>query len=134
MYPGPHANLALVYARDGRDADARAALDRVLAIEPNHAAANTELGILLREQGEFAAAEEAYRRALDADPNHALARYNLGVLLDIYLRRPAEALEQYEAYQGSLAEPNEIVGRWIIDLRRRTGNSGTASVAQEDGR
>jgi Tfp pilus assembly protein PilF len=132
-YPGPHANLALVYAHDDRTADARAALERALAIDPSHAVANTELGVLLREQGEFAAAEQAYRRALEADSGHALAHYNLGVLLDIYLRRPAEALEQYELYQASLAEPNETVGRWIIDLRRRTGAGGTASVAKEDG-
>jgi hypothetical protein len=49
------------------------------------------------------------------------------VLLDIYLRRPAEALAHYEAYQASLSEPNETVGRWIIDLRRRVGNSGDAA-------
>jgi len=132
MYAGPQANLALVYAHDGRTADARAAFERALAIDPSHAVANTQLGILLREQGEFGAAEQAYRRALDAESGHALAHHNLGVLLDIYLRRPAEALEQYELYQGSLAEPNEIVGRWIIDLRRRTGG-GTASVAKENG-
>jgi lipoprotein NlpI len=122
-----------VYAHDDRTADARAALERTLAIDPEHAVANTELGILLREQGEFDAAEQAYRRALEADSGHALAHYNLGVLLDIYLRRPADALEQYELYQGSLTEPNEIVGRWIIDLRRRTGAGGSASVAKEDG-
>jgi hypothetical protein len=45
----------------------------------------------------------------------------------------AEALEHYELYQGSLAEPNETVGRWIIDLRRRVGNGDAARVAQEDG-
>jgi tetratricopeptide (TPR) repeat protein len=132
-YPGPHVNLAIVYLHDGRRADARAALDRALAIDAGHAAANTQLGILLREQGEFGAAEEAYRRALATDPAHALAHYNLGVLLDVYLRRPSEALEHYEAYQGTLAEPNETVGRWIIDLRRRAGNGGSARVAQEDG-
>jgi tetratricopeptide (TPR) repeat protein len=88
---------------------------------------------LLREDGEFAAAEQAYRRALETDPQHALAHYNFGVLLDIYLRRTAEALEQYELYQGSLAEPNEIVGRWIIDLRRRVGSTDAARVAQEAG-
>ena len=56
------------------------------------------------------------------------------MLLDIYLRRTAEALEHYEAYQASLAEPNETVGRWIIDLRRRVGNGGDAArVAQGDG-
>jgi Tfp pilus assembly protein PilF len=133
-YPGPHVNLALVYLNDGRRTDARAALERALEIDPGHAAANTQLGILLREDGKFAEAEVAYRRALEANPDHALAHYNLGVLLDIYLRRAAEALSHYEAYQASLAEPNETVGRWIIDLRRRVGNGGDAArVAQEDG-
>jgi len=131
-YPGPYVNLALVYLHDERRDDARAALDHALAIDPGHPAANTQLGVLLREQGKFSEAEAAYRRALDTDPNHALAHYNLGVLLDIYLRRRAEALEHYEAYQMTLAEPNETVGRWIIDLRRRVGGGGAARVAQED--
>ena len=133
-YPGPHVNLALVYLHDGRRADARAALERALVIEPGHASANTQLGILLREDGKFSEAEEAYRRALATDPEHALAHYNLGVLLDVYLRRTAEALEHYEHYQASLTEPNETVGRWIIDLRRRVGNGEAARVAQEDSR
>jgi tetratricopeptide (TPR) repeat protein len=131
QFPGPHVNLALVYLHDGRRADARAALERALAVDEGHAAANTQLGILLREDGEFDAAEAAYRRALETDPEHALAHYNLGVLLDLYLRRTAEALEHYEAYQRSLPEPNETVGRWIIDLRRRVGNADAARVAQE---
>ena len=133
-YPGPHVNLALVYLHDERRDDARAALERALAIDAGHAAANTQLGILLREEGEFAAAEAAYRRALESDPDHGLAHYNLAVLLDLYLRRTAEALEHYEAYQASLEQPNETVARWIIDLRRRVGNADAARVAQEDGR
>jgi predicted Zn-dependent protease len=132
-YPGPFVNLALVYLKDGRKDDARAALDRALAIDPGHAAANTQLGILLREQGKFHEAEQAYRRALATDPNHALAHYNLGVLLDVYLRKPAEALEQYESYQSSLATPDETVGRWIVDLRRRSGGGNDAArVAKGD--
>jgi tetratricopeptide (TPR) repeat protein len=131
-FPGPHVNLAIVYLHDGRRADARGALERALALDAGHAAANTQLGILLREEGEFAAAEGAYRRALATDPAHSLAHYNLGVLLDVYLRRAAEALEHYEVYQSTLAEPNETVGRWIIDLRRRVGSGSAARVAQED--
>jgi Flp pilus assembly protein TadD len=131
---GPHVNLALVYLRDGRRDDARTALALALGVDPGHAAANTQLAILLREDGKFAEAEAAYRQALATDPDHALAHYNLGVLLDVYLRRTAEALEHYELYQASLAEPNETVGRWIIDLRRRSGSSATTSVAQENAR
>ena len=132
-YPGPHVNLALVYLNDGRRDDARTEIDLALGVDPGHAAANTQLGILLREDGKFEAAEAAYRRALETDPDHALAHYNLGVLLDIYLRRTAEALEHYEAYQASLAQPDETVGRWIIDLRRRAGNGSGARVAQGEG-
>jgi tetratricopeptide (TPR) repeat protein len=132
-YPGPFVNLALVYLKDKRQDDARAALDHALAIDPGHAAANTQLGILLREQGKFQDAERAYRKALATDPNHALAHYNLGVLLDVYLRKPAEALEQYELYQSSLATPDETVGRWIVDLRRRSSNGNDAArVAKGD--
>ena len=132
-YPGPHVNLALVYLNDGRRDDARTEIDLALGVDPGHAAANTQLGILLREDGKFEAAEAAYRRALETDPDHSLAHYNLGVLLDIYLRRTAEALEHYEAYQASLAQPDETVGRWIIDLRRRAGNGTGARVAQGEG-
>ena len=132
-YPGPHVNLALVYLHDGRRDDARKEIELALGVDAGHAAANTQLGILLREDGEFEAAEAAYRRALATNPDHALAHYNLGVLLDIYLRRTAEALEHYEAYQATLSRPNETVARWIIDLRRRVGNGEGARVAQGDG-
>jgi tetratricopeptide (TPR) repeat protein len=131
-YLGPQVNLAIVYRHENRPTDARAALDRVLAIDPKHAVANDELGILLRETGKFEDAERAYRRALETDPSYALAHYNLGVLLDVYLRRGAEAIEQYEAYQSSLAEPDKRVAGWLIDLRRRFGN-GTPQVAKENG-
>ena len=131
-YPGPQVNLAIVYTHEGRHDEARAALDRALAIAPGHAAANNELGILLRESGKFDEAERAYRRALETDPTYALAHYNLGVLLDVYLRRGAEAIEHYEAYQSSLSEPNKTVAGWIVDLRRRFGG-GAPRVAKENG-
>lgn len=132
-YPGPLVNLAIAYKRDGRREDAAAALERALAIDPDHAAANTERGIMLREQGKFAEAEAAYRRALATDPAHSLAHYNLAVLLDVYLRRSGEALEQYEIYQGSLTEPDANVAKWIVDLKRRVGNDKATRVAQGDG-
>jgi lipoprotein NlpI len=126
-------NLAIVYMRDGRTREARTMLDQALALEPGHAVANNQLGILLRNEGRFADAERAYELALATDPGYALAHYNLGVLLDVYLRREAEALEHYELYQASLSEPNENVARWIVDLRRRLGGNTTSRVAQEDG-
>jgi tetratricopeptide (TPR) repeat protein len=90
--------------------------------------------MLLRREGQFTDAEAAYRRAIATDPQYSLAHYNLGVLLDLYLRRPSEALECYEYYQSMLAEPNQTVGRWIVDLRRRLGmNENATRVARETG-
>jgi len=132
-YPGPYVNLAIVYMRDGRSEEARAALEQALMLDPAHAVANNELGIVLRTMGLFAEAEQAYRRAIESNPDYSLAYYNLGVLLDLYLRRQAEALEYYEQYQTFLAEPDQRVARWIIDLRRRVGVNARARVAQGDG-
>jgi Flp pilus assembly protein TadD len=120
-FPGPYVNLAILYRRDGRDDDAEVALNQALAIAPDHPAANNELGVLYRERGEFTEAEAAYRRAIEGNPDYALAHYNLGVLLDLYLKRDAEALDEYEAYQSLADAPDEEVGRWILDLRRRLG-------------
>ncbi len=131
-YAGPYVNLAILYRGSGRAEEAVEVLHRALALEPNHPAANNQLGILLRAQGQFVDAEAAYRLAIDADPEYALAYYNLGILLDLYLNRPAEALQQYERYQDLAAEPNAAVALWIIDLRRRLGvTDSTPRVAQE---
>lgn len=133
-FPGAYVNLAIVYEHDDRHDEALAALDQALAINPAHATANNQLGIVLRKQGKFAEAEQAYLRALETDPNYALAHHNLGVLLDLYLHRPAEALEHYQRYQELSVEPDAVVGRWIIDLQRRIGSEADAAqLAQEDG-
>ena len=134
VFPGPYVNLAIALRQEARATEAEAALEQALAIAPDHPAANNELGMLARKRGDFAEAEAAYRRAIDSDPGYSLAHYNLGVLLDLYLRRESEALEQYETYQALVPSPDEEVGRWVVDLRRRLGMSDeTARVAQEDG-
>ena len=131
-FPGPYINLAILYRRDGRVDEAENALNQALLIAPDHPIANNELGVLLRERGDFAEAEAAYRRAIAADPSYPLARYNLGVLMDLYLKREADALAQYEAYLSLASEPDAEVQRWVVDLRRRLGApSQPEQVAQE---
>ncbi len=91
------------------------------------APAMTGLGLAYRNTGRFGLAEDAYRSALQADPGYAPAMLNLGVLLDLYLQRPAEALEQYEAYQAKLLQPDERVAGWIRELEIRTGRGAAGS-------
>lgn len=57
-------------------------LRQAIDLEPNMAAALTNLGNLVYRQGELAVARELYERALENDPNQPEARYNLANLLE----------------------------------------------------
>jgi tetratricopeptide (TPR) repeat protein len=55
---------------------------QAIDLEPNMAAALTNLGNLLYRQGEVAEARKLYERALEHDPTQPEARYNLANLLE----------------------------------------------------
>jgi Flp pilus assembly protein TadD len=84
------ANRALAHAATGQNAQAEASLRQALALEPNHAGVNLNLGMLLAELGRLPEAEQAFRTAAKSDPQSAAAAYNLGVLLAP--TRPEESL------------------------------------------
>jgi Flp pilus assembly protein TadD len=76
------ALLGLGRLQLGRDpAAAEALLRRALAVAPDNAAAQTDLGIALDLQGRHRAAEAAYRAALAAHPGLTAARVNLALSL-----------------------------------------------------
>jgi tetratricopeptide (TPR) repeat protein len=75
-------------------AEARAAYEKAIALDPAHVDAHVNLGRLLHEDGVPAAAETHYRAALAVDPDHPVAAFNLGVALDD-LGRLAEAADAY---------------------------------------
>ena len=117
-YPGAHVNLAIIHGQNGNDEAAQAEIDAALALNPNHAAALNQQGMLFRRNGKFIEAEAAYLKAVTASPDYALAHYNLGVLNELYLQRLDVALQHFEKYQ-ELVGGDEQVERWIADLRRR---------------
>jgi len=73
---------------------ARAAYERAIELDPEHADARVNLGRLLHEDRAPAAAEAQYRAALQSDPDHDVAWFNLGVALED-LGRLQEAAEAY---------------------------------------
>jgi tetratricopeptide (TPR) repeat protein len=75
--------------------EARAAYQRVVAIDPAHVDAHVNLGRILHEGGAPLAAEKHYRAALAIEPDHAVAVFNLGVALED-LGRMTEAVTLYE--------------------------------------
>jgi tetratricopeptide (TPR) repeat protein len=68
--------------------------ERVLELDPDHAAAHINLGTLHYNRQDFTAAERHYRSAIEVDPRYALAHFDLGNVLD-ETGRVAEAIKTY---------------------------------------
>jgi tetratricopeptide (TPR) repeat protein len=98
----PEIGVAELFARGvaleedpNRQLEAIAVYQRVLELEPNHAAAHINLGTLYYNRQEYQAAEKHYRAAIEVDPRYALAYFDLGNVLD-ETGRVAEATQAYK--------------------------------------
>ncbi len=120
---GPHLNLGIAYRQTGQDDAASDALNQALKLNPSNPAIWNQMAILYRKQGDFDAALDAYAKALQLDQNYALAHRNIGILYDLYLQKPALALQHYRNYLALNGEEDKTVSRWILDLERRNGNA-----------
>jgi tetratricopeptide (TPR) repeat protein len=130
---GPRINLGIALARDGDLDAAQTALLGAVEQRPEAAEAWNELGVVYRRMGRFLSAQEAYETALSHAPDYAMAHFNLGVLFDLYLRKPADALAQYQQYRSLASEPDAQVDTWISDLERRVeADQRTAGVVDEN--
>ena len=75
--------------------DAIAAYNKVIEMEPQHAAAHINLGTLYYNLQDYRQAEAYYRRAIEADPRYALAYFDLANVLD-ETGRLQEAIRTYK--------------------------------------
>lgn len=76
-------------------AEAKAAYQAILCLQPAHAAAAINLGTIYYGEKKFAISEGLYRQATEADPEYALAFFDLGNVLDEQ-QRLREAIEAYQ--------------------------------------
>jgi tetratricopeptide (TPR) repeat protein len=92
-----HRGLA---AEPESPAEAQAAYERALALDPALPEARLNLGRLLHQASHVEAAEHVYREGLQACGNHPTLLFNLGVLL----QDAGRGTEAVEAYQAALRE------------------------------
>lgn len=116
--PATHNNLGILYKRSGQLDKAVEAYQQAVAQQGNYPEAYYNLALAYRTQGQFQQAEQAYVKALSLNSQFADAHYNLGILYDLYLGRPAKALEQYRAYLQLGGPHAQEVTRWAAGLER----------------
>ncbi|MGH7431244.1 MAG: tetratricopeptide repeat protein [Candidatus Methylomirabilales bacterium] len=90
-----HFNMGLFYQKQGQYAQAFAAYQKTIELNPFHVEAYNNLGVLYKEVGEVDKAIQHYRKALSIDPNYVKAHNNLGVTL-IREGKLTEATAQFE--------------------------------------
>jgi tetratricopeptide (TPR) repeat protein len=84
-------NLAMLYNRQGRNADAERMLSEAVAIAPDMAEAHYSLGLLLAEdESRLDDSLRSLAEAAKLAPEHARIQYNYGLALE-RLNRPEEA-------------------------------------------
>ncbi|MEJ2398174.1 MAG: tetratricopeptide repeat protein [Gammaproteobacteria bacterium] len=116
---GPFTNLGLLYIKQDKLEQARQALLQATTVRPDDAVAFNELGVVYRKLGKFKQAQQAYQQALKLKPDYADAHLNIGILYDVYLNDLPRALSHYEKYQRLSSNPDKLVAKWILDLKRR---------------
>ena len=121
-----YVNIGLIELKKGDLKAAESALLNAAALKPELAVTHNELGVVYRRLGRFDEAEAAYLKALQCEPEYAGAHLNLGILYDIYLNKLDDALAQYESYQALTGGGNDLVNKWIIDIKQRLA-AGTRS-------
>jgi tetratricopeptide (TPR) repeat protein len=82
----------------GTQTQAIAVYQAVLEQDPEHAAANINLGTLYYNRQDYALAEKYYRVAIGIDPRYALAYFDLGNVLD----ETGRVMEAIQAYNTAL--------------------------------
>ena len=74
------------------------AYQKALALDPKNVNVRVDLGICYRNFGNTEKALEELRTAIAIDPNHKNARRNAGIVLAYDLKKPKEAIIEFEKY------------------------------------
>jgi tetratricopeptide (TPR) repeat protein len=125
LLSGAQLNLGIVYQHQKQFELAEESFEAAVAANDKNYRAYNQWAMLKRQQGEFREAERLYLQALAVWPYYADGHRNIAILYDLYLSKPALALEHFQRCQqlqkmepGEGIEDRQLQG-WIIELQRR---------------
>lgn len=116
---GPHANLGVIHRQNGKLADAVAALEQAVRLNPKQPVYLNQLGVSYRAAGQFDQARESYEAAIALDPGYAAPHLNLGILHDMYFGDGARALPLYDRFLVLSPSGDAAVTKWVAELKNR---------------
>jgi tetratricopeptide (TPR) repeat protein len=125
--PGPNLNLAVLYSRTGRDAEAEAAYRAALKIDPDFTPARANLAQFYAERNRLPDAEKLLRDGLQREPGIGELQYSLGLLLAEQQRLPeaADALDKAAKLMPQRARAHYNLGL----ARQQLGQAKPAETA-----
>lgn len=118
-YPKAHLNKGLLLLNKKQYEAAQTSFQQAIKQDSNDAIAYNHLAVTQRHNGQFNQAKDHYELAIKINPEYANAHLNLAILYDIYLQQLDKALEHYLRYQSLIKQPDELLEKWIIDLKTR---------------
>ena len=112
-------NLGVAHKKAGNIDDAIESYRRSYSLKSRIPDSHYNLAIILREQGQFIEAEKEYYAALEISPDFGDAHYNLAIMYDLYMDRPAEAIQHYKSYLSLGGTDKDLVEIWMAGLMKR---------------
>lgn len=116
----------MTHVVEGRLAEARAALEAIMAEAPHDAVVLNAIGAVRYEAGDWEGARAALERCVATAPNHPLAHATLGELA--LRRRDLDAARRHFAVTMAATDPSfATIQRWVAALiavaERQAGGS-----------
>lgn len=121
--------LGMLYLQLEKPAEARAAINKTLALEPDNAQALFVLGMLYMDEGRADEALAAYEKARAAKPDFTLAHYDAGQLHQLR-GEDAEALDCFQ--KAAELEPEDWKTRAkLVQLHQALGHKAQRDSERE---
>jgi hypothetical protein len=119
---GPWKMLGDLSQQDGEYDRAIGHYRKAIGLNRNNVNAYVALGITHRKRGDFNGAQDAYTEALRVWKDFPEAHLNLAILYDLYANEASAAQQHYEAYHFLTGGKNMAAGKWLAEVKLRTGN------------